>query len=169
MKNQVGAKARHCQGIGLRSANVCGLADHASLFLEHPLPPTHTFFVSSSLMITGHGGSANSHFHREEGGSSWSGGVALAVDQPSVGKAHLEEKQHEGGWECRKVARAHVLRKEVVEWKGRREVDLGENSSSTAYWLFTIYQIVASLLWTSESLSVKQALKDLSRRCSCGY
>ena len=53
MKNQeVRTKARHCDGIGLRNTHVYGLADNGwtrSSLLEHSLPPTHTFFLSSSL------------------------------------------------------------------------------------------------------------------------
>lgn len=81
-----------------------GLADN-SLFLEHSLHPTHTFFFlfSFSLMITDHWVSANLRFHREEVGSSWNAGVALGADQPSGGKAHLEEKQSMMGLECGKI------------------------------------------------------------------
>lgn len=50
-------------------------------------------FLLSSLMITDHWVSANSCFHTEEVGSSWSVGVALEAGLPSAGKAHLEEKQ----------------------------------------------------------------------------
>lgn len=53
--------------------------------------PRHVLL--SSLMITDHWVSANSYFHREEVGSSWSDGVVLEAGQPSAGKAHLEEKQ----------------------------------------------------------------------------
>lgn len=39
---------------------------------------------------------ANPHCHREEVGSSWSGGVALGADLPSAGTAHLQGKQVSG-------------------------------------------------------------------------
>lgn len=66
--------------------------------------------LSSSLMITDHWVSANSHFHREEVGSSWSDGVALGVNQPSDGKVRLEEKQSIMGGQYKKITRAPVLR-----------------------------------------------------------
>jgi hypothetical protein len=39
----------------------------------------------------------------EEVGSSWSDGVALGADPPSVGKVHLEKKQSMMGIKSRKT------------------------------------------------------------------
>jgi hypothetical protein len=60
-------------------------------------------------VITDHRVSANSYFHREEVGSSWSAEVALEAGLPSAGKAHLEEKQSIMG-RCWTVTKAFVLR-----------------------------------------------------------
>lgn len=38
---EVGAKARHCKGIGLRTTYVYGLADNG--WTRSSLPPTHSF------------------------------------------------------------------------------------------------------------------------------
>lgn len=62
-------------------------------------------------MITDRWVSANSCFHREEVGSSWSGGVVLEAGLPSAGKAHLEEKQSIMGG-CRAAAWALVRERE---------------------------------------------------------
>lgn len=93
-------------------------------------------------MITDHRVSANSYFHREEVGSSWSGGVASEAGLPSAGRAHLEEKQSIMG-RCWTVTKALVLREREDNslWYNRYKggKDAGKDLSVAPGWVLVTF------------------------------
>lgn len=119
-------------------------------------------------MITDHWVSANLHFHREGVGSSWNAGVVLGADQPSGGKAHLEEKQSMMGLECGKITDVLKEREDQCGEVKR----LGKNKSELEpqlYHLFATRDLLESFLifLNFNVLSIKQALKYLPQQFSC--